>query len=424
VDQVSIVYDEEIACAFPFMPAAGRTGLEENNCRGFGRGFAYLFSLSKWIVGMVPRDDAPAAMRSAGKNPRIILHVDMDSFYASVEVKHHPDLAGKPVIIGPDPSESRGRGVVLTCSYEARRYGVHSAMPVSRAARLCPGAIFLPPRHELYQETSERVMEILEGYADRFQQVSIDEAFLDITSCGDYISATEIAKRIKQDIFMVEHLTCSIGIGPGKTIAKIASDLEKPGGLVVISPEKARAFLSSLPIGKIPGIGPKTAAFLAARGIGTIGDLAEADIQVLMEFFGRSAVALRDLALGMDDADLEETSRAKSISREQTFSPDCGDSSLVMNTLLGLSDELCRELECGKAYARTVTVKIRYPDFSTRTRAVTLPHPTREPRHIRKAVFELALPLVHDQQIRLAGVRLSSLVVSDSRQKTIGDFSK
>lgn len=372
---------------------------------------------------MILDHDGPAPMPGRKAAPHIIIHVDMDSFYASVEIRHHPDLAGKPVIIGPDPAVSAGRGVVLTCSYEARKFGVRSAMPVSRAHALCPHAIFLPPRHELYQETSERVMDILEGYADLFQQVSIDEAYLDVSSCGDYAAATEIAKRIKKDIYRDERLTCSIGIAPGKNIAKIASDLEKPGGLVIITPEKIREFLSPLPVGKIPGIGPKTAVALVNLNIRTIGDLAEADIQKLMGLFGKSAVIVRDIARGIDDDEVRESQRIKSISREQTFSPDCGDAEEVIRIILELSDELCRELECEGAYARTVTVKVRYPDFTTLTRAQTLPRPTREVRHIRKAVLGLGLPLFHDRKVRLAGVRLSSLVTRDTHQKTIGDFS-
>ena len=367
--------------------------------------------------------DNPGPVVGRKPGSRIIVHVDMDSFYASVEVRHHPELAGKPVIIGPDPAVSGGRGVVLTCSYEARKFGVRSAMPVTRAHALCPHAIFLPPRHDLYQETSERVMDILERYADRFQQVSIDEAFLDVSSCGDYAAATELAKRIREDIYRAERLTCSIGIAPGKSIAKIASDLEKPGGLVVITPGKIREFLSPLPVGKIPGIGPKTAAALVNLDIRTIGDLAEADIQDLRELFGKSAVTVRDIARGIDDDEVRESRRIQSISREQTFSPDCGDPEEVTRILLELSDELCRELESEDAYARTITVKVRYPDFTTLTRAQTLPRPTRDVRHIRRAVIGLGLPLLHDQKVRLAGVRLSSLVTRDTHQKKIGDFS-
>jgi DNA polymerase IV (DinB-like DNA polymerase) len=367
--------------------------------------------------------DNPGPVVGRKPGSRIIVHVDMDSFYASVEVRHHPELAGKPVIIGPDPAESSGRGVVLTCSYEARKAGVRSAMPVTRAHALCPHAIFLPPRHHLYQETSERVMEILEGYADRFQQVSIDEAYLDVSSCGGYAAATELAKRIKEDIFRAECLSCSIGIAPGKSIAKIASDLEKPGGLVVITPGRVRQFLSPLPVGKIPGIGPKTEAALVNLDIKTIGDLASADIQVLMGLFGRSAVTIRDIARGIDNDEVRESHSVKSISRQQTFCPDCDDPQEVIRTLLGISDELCRELKTECAYARTVTVRVRYPDFTTLTRAQTFFRPTREIRHIRKAVLELGLPLLRDQKVRLAGVRLSSLVTRDIHQKTIGDFS-
>jgi len=312
---------------------------------------------------MLPQADDLETMPGKKAVPRIIVHVDMDSFYASVEIRHRPDLAGKPVIIGADPKGGSERGVVLTCSYEARKFGVHSALAVTRAFELCPEAIFLPPRHELYQQTSERVMDILEGYADRFQQVSIDEAYLDITSCGSYTAATDIAKKIKQDIFEREHLTCSIGVAPGKSMAKIASDLEKPDGLVVVTPERAREFLSPLPVERIPGIGPKSAASLRAMGIRTIGNLAETDVQELMRVFGRAAIAVRNVARGIDDDEVMESGSTKSLSREQTFCPDSEDPEEVMNTLFSLSDELCTELSGDKAYARTVTVKVRYPDF-------------------------------------------------------------
>ncbi|MEM2124229.1 MAG: DNA polymerase IV [Methanolinea sp.] len=358
------------------------------------------------------------------KGPRIIFHVDMDSFYASVEVRHHPDLAGKPVVIGADPHGGSGRGVVLTCSYEARRYGIRSAMPISRAYMLCPDAIFLPPRHSLYQETSARVMGILEGYADRFCQVSIDEAYLDITSCGDFEAAGRVGKMIKEEIRREEGLTCSIGVAPGKTIAKIASDAGKPDGLVVVPPERVEDFLSPLPVESIPGIGPKSARALHAMGIRTVRALREADVQALREILGRSAVTVRDLAAGIDDDEVRPAGHAKSISREQTFPPGSTGPREVLDTLLSLSDELCRELARENTLARTVTVKIRLGDFSTRTRSQTLPRPAREPAKIGKAVVELALPLLQEAaEIRLAGVRFSALSPGDPRQKTLEDFS-
>lgn len=374
--------------------------------------------------GMSGSQDGTTGHSGGGKGSRIIFHVDMDSFYASVEVRHHPDLAGKPVVIGPDPHEGSGRGVVLTCSYEARRYGIRSAMPVSRAYMLCPDAIFLPPRHTLYQETSARVMGILEGYADRFCQVSIDEAYLDITSCGGFEAAGRVGNMIKDEIRREEGLTCSIGVAPGKTIAKIASDTGKPGGLVVVPPEKVGDFLAPLPVESIPGIGPKSARALHALGIRTVRALREADVQVLREILGRSAVTVRDLAAGIDDDDVRPAGHAKSFSREQTFAPGLTGPREILEIFLGLSDELCRELARENTLARTVTVKIRLGDFSMRTRSKTLPHPEREPAKIRRAIMELALSLLGETaEIRLAGVRLSALVPGDPRQRKLEDFS-
>ncbi|MCU0631575.1 MAG: DNA polymerase IV [Methanolinea sp.] len=353
---------------------------------------------------------------------RIILHVDMDSFYASVEVREHPDLAGKPLVIGADPRDGRGRGVVCTCSYEARSYGVHSAMPVSIAYHLCPHAIFLSPRFPVYASASKRVMAILREYADRFQQVSIDEAYLDLSSLPDYPHAAATARQIKDDILSREHLTCSIGIGPGKTIAKIGSDLRKPGGLVVIPPEKIEEMVYPLPAGRIPGIGKKTGEALQQKGIFTIGDLAKADIQQLMEILGKWAVPLQDLARGNDDSQVREHSGSKSVSREITFDQDYDNPELILDTLRGMSRDLCKDLEELDLSARTITVKIRFFDFTTVSRARSLPCRSRDLPVIQRTARELALPLLSGKKVRLAGLRLSSLDSLDSDQKSIGDF--
>lgn len=365
----------------------------------------------------------PGATRGKARKDRIILHVDMDSFFASVEIREHPDFAGRPVVIGADPREGSGRGVVCTCSYEARRFGVHSAMPISRAYQLCPHAVFLPPRFPRYADVSERVMAILRGYSDRFEQVSIDEAYLDLSYVGNYERAEALASQIKEEIFSREHLTCSIGIGPGKTVAKIGSELMKPGGLTVIRPELIKDIVYPLPVGRIPGIGKKTEESLGKKGIITIGDLADADIQQLMEIIGRWAVPLQQVARGIDDSEVREHSGSKSISREVTFDVDLDNPDVVLETLRVMAINLTSDLAEKDLFARTVTVKIRFSDFTTVSRARSLPCHTREYRAIHSAARELALPLLAKNKVRLAGIRLSSLSHIDSSQRTIGDFS-
>lgn len=370
------------------------------------------------------QDPDPAMHLTKGKSHthRIILHADMDSFYASVEMREHPDLKGKPVVIGADPREGSGRGVVCTCSYEARKYGVRSAMPISHAYHLCPHAVFLPPRFPVYSRTSERVMAVLRGYAEKFEQVSIDEAYLDLSYLEDFTDAERIARQIKEEIHLSEQLSCSIGIGPGKVVAKIASDLQKPGGLVVITPGQIKEILYPLPVSRIPGVGRKTGEALVQRGISTVGDLAEADIQQLMGLLGRWAVPLQKLARGIDDSEVREHTDSKSISREMTFETDIDSPSVILETLEGMARELGKDLAERNLFARTVTVKIRFADFATFSRSRSLPCPTRDIRAILSAARDLALPLISKNRVRLAGIRLSSLSHVDRNQTTIGEF--
>ncbi|MCK9308165.1 MAG: DNA polymerase IV, partial [Methanoculleus sp.] len=248
---------------------------------------------------------------------RIILHVDMDSFFASVEVRCDPSLAGRPVIVGADPKGGAGRGVVSTCSYEARRYGVHSGMPISRAYALCPHGVYLPVNHPLYARVSGEIMAILRRHADRFEQVSIDEAYLDVSGAGGFAAAEALAAAIKREIREEEGLTCSIGVAPGKVVAKIASDYRKPDGLTVISPGEVVGFLAPLPAAKMPGVGAKTGEDLQRMGIRTIGDLSRRDVQDLTARFGRHGVLMHRLARGTDDAEVQGREGYKSVSREK-----------------------------------------------------------------------------------------------------------
>lgn len=251
----------------------------------------------------------------------------MDAFFASVELRERPELAGLPVVVGADPRKGKGRGVVCTCSYEAREYGIHSAMPVSQAYKLCPDASFLPVNIRLYVQVSDNVMEIMKGYAEKFQQYSIDEAFLvPKPEIQSYEEAAVIAMRIKDEIKRQERITCSVGVAPNKIIAKVASKVQKPDGLTVVRPEEVRDFLFPLNVTKIPGIGEKTTEAFKLMGINKVEELANCDIQRLTERFGKMGLWLKQVANGNDDSEVKDWDTAvKSISRSRTFGEDTDD---------------------------------------------------------------------------------------------------
>lgn len=362
--------------------------------------------------------DSPG--EEAGRDHRrIILHLDMDSFYASVEMQENPSLKGKPVIIGADPRHGTGRGVVSTCSYEARAFGVRSAMPISQAYVLCPQAIFLPPHFPRYSKASEAVMAILRSHNFPFQQVSIDEAFLDISSLGSFSSATDWAARIKHTIHAQLGLTCSIGIAPTKVVAKIASDVNKPGGLTVVEPENLFSFLAPMPVRKIPGVGSKSEAALFELGIRTIRDLAEYNTQELISRFGQSALTLQEITTGIDIDRVEERDGVRSVSRETTFAEDTLDEQVIVATIDALAQDVCRSLADESLRGRTVTIKVRYTGFVTRTKARTLPHYTNDPKTIRSAAHSLLREMFDGRTIRLLGIRLSSFEKRDARQMVL-----
>jgi DNA polymerase IV (DinB-like DNA polymerase) len=352
-------------------------------------------------------------------SPRIILHLDMDSFYASVEMQGRQELRGKPVVIGADPKQGKGRGVVATCSYEARAFGIRSAMPISQAFVLCPHAVFLPPDFPRYVKASSDVMAILKAPGLPFEQVSIDEAFLDVSSLGTFSAAADLAVQIRDTIFMDLGLTCSIGIAPTKVVAKIASDVHKPNGLTVVEPDTLVSFLAPMPVRKIPGIGKKSESELFEMGIRTIRDLAAFDIQALITRFGRSAIALQEIAAGIDRSEVKEREGVKSVSRETTFEEDTDDEQLITATMDALSEEVCRNLSDESLHCRTVTVKVRYQGFVTRTKALTLPHYTGDPTAVRRCARSLLRDIFDGRKIRLLGIRLSSFDPCDARQMTL-----
>ncbi len=342
---------------------------------------------------------------------RIILHIDMDAFFAAIEQNDHPEWRGEPVIVGADPKNGRGRGVVSTCSYEARVYGVRSAMPISKAWQLCPQAVYVYPRGKRYAEVSRCVMAILDHYSPDLEQISIDEAFLDISSTHKlYSGAENMARRIKQEIVGVTGLTSSIGIAPNKFLAKIASDLRKPDGLVIVAPDAVQAFLQPLEIGRLWGVGAKTLPHLQQMGIRTIGDLARFSQKELADRFGKSGVHYWRLAHGLDDREVREDGQAKSVSRELTFDQDESDEAALRQTLFYLCDDLTKEMRKNELYGRTITLKIRLHDFSTFTRSRTIKQPTNRTTLIRTTVEELFTAFDRrNQAVRLLGVGVSHL---------------
>lgn len=352
-------------------------------------------------------------------SPRIILHIDMDSFYASVEMRDRPELRGKAVVIGADPKNGRGRGVVATCSYEARAFGIRSAMPISQAFSLCPHAFFLPPDFSLYARVSSEIMAGLRDYAFLFQQVSIDEAFLDLSPLGDFAKARILAGQIKTMIRKKLGLSCSVGVAPTKIVSKIASDYQKPDGLTIVEPGQVPGFLAPLPVRKIPGIGNKSEQELHSVGIKTIGELAAYDVQRLITRFGRGGIALHEIALGFDESEVKERDGMKSVSRETTFEQDTDDLSTVVVVMDALVEDVYRDLSEEELRFRTITVKIRYEGFVTKTRAKTLMHYADSKRTLRSSAQDLLRSLWGGSKIRLIGLRVSALEKNDARQTTL-----
>jgi DNA polymerase IV len=339
----------------------------------------------------------------------MILHIDMDAFYASVEQRDRPELVGQPVIVGGTPE---GRGVVAAASYEARKYGVHSAMPAVTARRLCPQGIFLRPRMEYYAEISEQIRAIFESYTPLVEPLSLDEAFLDATGCRALFgSAVEIGRAIKQEIRQQLRLVASVGVAPNKFLAKIASDLQKPDGFVVVDLGKEQTFLDPLPVGRLWGVGKVTGSIFERLGIQRIGQLRQLPLDVLRQQFGHSGEHLYQLAQGIDNRPVVPEQQAKSISHETTFARDITDAEVLKAWLLELSEQVGCRLRRHGLKGRTVQLKVRYADFHTVTRAQTLAQATNVTQAIWQtaaALFATKLP-ARRLQVRLLGVGLSGL---------------
>ena len=334
----------------------------------------------------------------------MILHIDMDAFYASVEQLDNPWLRGKCVVVGG----SSNRGVVSAASYEARKFGVRSAMPIFQARQKCLEAIFIPPRMKRYKEVSEKVMAILREFSPRVQVISIDEAYLDVSGCRRlYGDPAKVAIAIKSEIKKRLQLTCSVGVAPGKFLAKVASDMKKPDGLMIIRPEEVQSFIETLPIQKVPGVGKKSFPQLEAMGITTLGDIKKLPEQVLLGRLGKFGQRLIELSCGMDSSAVTPHEPHKSVSSECTLAEDTRDKGLLKTYLLKQAEEVARQLRKADVRARTVTLKLKHADFTLVTRSRTFRRPTRS----SETIYRHAVGLLDDyrltRKVRLVGVGTS-----------------
>jgi len=339
---------------------------------------------------------------------RKIIHVDMDAFYTSVEQRDRPELRGKPVVVGGSPE---GRGVVASASYEARRFGIRSAMSARRAIRVCPNLIFVRPDFARYKEVSRQIRSIFLDVTDLVEPLSLDEAYLEVTT-NKLLErlATKIAQHIRARIRDELHLTASAGVGPNKFIAKIASDLKKPDGLVVIPPEKVFDFVGSLPVEKLWGVGPATAQRLHSRGIQKAGDIRQFPINQMEHWFGRFGRFLHQLSHGIDDRPVSPDRVAKSRGAETTFAQDVRDKNQLTATLKDLSLEVSESLQRLERLARTIVLKVRYSDFTTLTRSRT----TGEKLQSAESILAVALSLIENTEagrrpVRLVGISATGL---------------
>ncbi len=360
----------------------------------------------------------------------MILHIDMDAFYASVEERDQPELRGKPVIVGGNP---KGRGVVAAANYKARSYGIRSAMPASQARRLCPEAIFLAPRIACYAEVSEQIHQIFLNYTPLVEPLSLDEAFLDATGSEKLFGDSEaIGRQIKEEIKAKIHLCASVGIAPNKFVAKVASDLGKPDGFLVVQPEAVQAFLDPLPVRRLWGIGKSGDQILAKKGIRTIHQLRQRPRRLLRECFGLWGEQLWAFAHGRDDRPVIPDHEVKSISNETTFEKDLDDIDLLQSHIVTLTEQVAWRLRRQDLRARTVGLKIRFADFKTITRSHSLPKATHTTQDLLSIAIDLLKTNLKKKQgpIRLLGMAVSHLVpgeiiqgelfINESQQKQQG----
>ena len=355
---------------------------------------------------------------------RIIGHLDMDAFFASIEERNNPRFKGLPIVVGADPKDGAGRGVVSTANYVAREYGIRSAMPITRAWRLSeaarlsgrPASVFLSGSWRTYSSVSRRIMDILRTHVATVQQRSVDEAYFDVSHTGSLSEAIKICRAIKQEIKSREKLTASIGLGPNKLIAKIASDYDKPDGLTVITEQDAESFLGPLTIRAIPGIGPKAEQLLKRYGVTTVADAKKLSADQLHQLFGAWGDTMYEKVRGRDTSPLRESETAKSIGHNQTFFHDTLSANFLLTKLTQAAEEVFSRLpDDGFTSFRTVVITVRFADFVTKTRAKTLPKSSHSLAELRHVAVQLFLPFLdyrenpHSKLIRLIGVRVEKI---------------
>jgi DNA polymerase-4 len=345
----------------------------------------------------------------------------MDAFYASVEERDQPELAGKPLIVGGTPA---GRGVVAAANYVVRQFGVHSAMPTSTALKLCPGAIVLPPRLDHYAKVSAEIREIFGRYTPLVEPLSLDEAFLDVTGSESLFGpAVEMARTIRREIQQELRLVASVGVAPNKFLAKIASDLDKPDGLVVVDPDRVQEFLDPLSVARIWGVGRVTGETFRRLGVRTISDLQHVPVETLRQHFGSSGEHFWNLARGIDDRPVIPDREAKSISHETTFAQDINDSDVLRSWLLELTEQVAYRLRRHALRGKVVQIKVRFSDFQTITRSKTLPEPTNS----TQVLWEISAALLNTRlserhlPVRLLGMGVSGIHHSQFIQRSLFD---
>ncbi|MFX1393770.1 MAG: DNA polymerase IV, partial [Promethearchaeota archaeon] len=340
------------------------------------------------------------------------MHCDLDCFYASIEIRDHLELKGKPVIIGADPKEGKGRGVVLTCSYEAREFGLHSGMPISQAYQRCPHGMYLRPNFDKYSKASKRIMQIIKKYSDKFQQVGIDESYINVSDiCFNYDEVTQLAEQIRRDVKDNVGVNLSVGCSFTKSLAKIGSGIAKPNGISVLKPENFKEKLKYLDITRIPGIGKKSKIHYYNKGIKKIGDIIAIPPQIMIEKFGKHGKWVWNIVNGFDNRNVMESSKGrKSVSTERTFFTDTNNFNVIFSRIEDLNERLHDLVIIKHITYKTITLKIRFEGFKTFTRSKTLPFPIQD----KKKVIDTVLKLYDEfsntrKKIRLVGIKLSNL---------------
>ncbi len=346
---------------------------------------------------------------------RFILHCDLDSFYASVEVRANPEHKGKPVIVGADPKEGKGRGVVLTCSYEARKFGLHSGMPISKAYKLCPHGTYLKPTFKKYSEASNKVMDILKKQGPLFQQVGIDEAYLDISDiCSDDVDVRFLIEKIRKEVYEKVGITISVGCAHTKSLAKIASGTAKPNGITLFQPENFKEYLKDLDITRIPGIGKKSKIYYHKKGITKIGDIINIPLHKMIEKFGKHGKWVWDVAHGLSNSKISKTQKIRnSISKEITFIRDTNNFKLILLKLFQLNELINAKIKKKNFFYRTITLKIRLSNYSTYTRSRTFDFSIQDKDVSMKTILKLFEEFYkQNKEIRLIGIKFSNLIAN------------